>query len=86
MEFPTSCGCVAENQFDTIYHEHYSYLSLHAVLQVFAAHGLTVFDVEEPSLTAARCGSTLPRRRRTHPRSPPWPPSSSASSPPVTTI
>jgi len=38
---------VDENQFDTIYHEHYSYLSLTAVDRIFAANGLAVFDVEE---------------------------------------
>jgi SAM-dependent methyltransferase len=47
LEFPHLLRLVEENQFDTIYHEHYSYLSLHAVLQVFSAHGLTLFDVEE---------------------------------------
>ncbi|MGD2131287.1 MAG: class I SAM-dependent methyltransferase [Maricaulaceae bacterium] len=36
------------NQFDTIYHEHFSYLSLHAGMRIFASHGLRVFDVEEP--------------------------------------
>ena len=36
-----------ENQFDTIYHEHFSYLSLTAVNRIFAANGLAVFDVEE---------------------------------------
>jgi hypothetical protein len=35
------------NQFDTIYHEHFSYLSFHVVNQVFAHHGLRVFDVRE---------------------------------------
>jgi hypothetical protein len=35
------------NQFDTVYHEHFSYFSLLTVRQVFAAHGLTLFDVEE---------------------------------------
>ena len=35
------------NQFDTIYHEHFSYLSLLAVRAILAAHGLTVYDVEE---------------------------------------
>jgi hypothetical protein len=35
------------NQFDTIYHEHFSYLSLLTVEKVFAVHGLTIFDVEE---------------------------------------
>ena len=38
---------IAENQFDTIYHEHFSYLSLHAVQRIFGANGLSVFDVEE---------------------------------------
>ena len=38
-----------EAQFDTIYHEHFSYLSLLTVQKVFARHGLTVFDVEELS-------------------------------------
>jgi hypothetical protein len=36
-----------ENQFDTIYHEHFSYFSLVAVEKIFAHHGLTIFDVEE---------------------------------------
>jgi hypothetical protein len=35
------------NQFDTIYHEHFSYLSFITVSKIFAAHGLTLFDVEE---------------------------------------
>ncbi|HEX9812420.1 MAG TPA: class I SAM-dependent methyltransferase [Burkholderiales bacterium] len=47
MEFPHLLRLMAENQFDTIYHEHFSYLSFFAVEQVFAAHGLTLFDVEE---------------------------------------
>ena len=46
-EFPHLVRLVEGNQFDTIYHEHFSYFSLHAVRQVFAAHGLTLFDVEE---------------------------------------
>ncbi len=41
------CGWSAGNQFDTIYHEHFSYFSLLAVERVFAAHGLALFDVEE---------------------------------------
>ena len=36
-----------QNQFDTIYHEHFSYFSFLTVEQVFAFHGLTLFDVEE---------------------------------------
>ncbi len=47
FEFPHVLNLVAENQFDTIYHEHFSYLSLSAVTRVFSANGLTVFDVEE---------------------------------------
>ena len=47
MEFPHLLKLMAENQFDTIYHEHFSYLSFYTVEQVFAAHGLTLFDVDE---------------------------------------
>jgi SAM-dependent methyltransferase len=47
LEFPHLLRLIEGNQFDTIYHEHYSYLSLHAVEQIFAAHGLRVADVEE---------------------------------------
>lgn len=47
MEFPHLVRLVEENQFDTIYHEHFSYLSLTTVEKVFAAHGLALFDVEE---------------------------------------
>ncbi len=49
FEFPHLMRLVAEHQFDTVYHEHYSYLSLTAVQRVFAANGLVVFDVEEHS-------------------------------------
>lgn len=47
MEFPHLLRLLSENQFDTIYHEHFCYFSLISVEAVFAAHGLTVFDVEE---------------------------------------
>lgn len=47
MEFPHLMQLVSQNQFDTIYHEHFSYLSLATVEQIFAAHALTLFDVEE---------------------------------------
>ena len=47
MEFPHLMRLMAENQFDTIYHEHYQYLSLLIVEKVFGAHGMTVFDIEE---------------------------------------
>jgi len=47
FEFPHLLRLVAENQFDTIYHEHFSYLSLTAVNRIFVGNRLTVFDVEE---------------------------------------
>jgi hypothetical protein len=47
LEFPHLMRLVAENQFDTIYHEHFSYFSLITVEKIFAANGLTIFDVEE---------------------------------------
>jgi SAM-dependent methyltransferase len=47
MEFPHLLRLIEENQFDTIYHEHYSYLSLYATEQVFGRHELTLFDAEE---------------------------------------
>jgi len=47
MEFPHLQRLMAENQFDTIYHEHFSYFSFVTVEKVFAHHGLTLFDVEE---------------------------------------
>lgn len=47
MEFPHLMRLMAENQFDTIYHEHFSYFSLLVVERIFAKHGLSVFDVEE---------------------------------------
>lgn len=49
MEFPHLLKLVQENQFDTIYHEHFSYFSLLTVIQVFARHGLRLFDVQELS-------------------------------------
>ncbi|MBA2660908.1 MAG: class I SAM-dependent methyltransferase [Bradymonadaceae bacterium] len=47
FEFPHLMRLIDENQFDTIYHEHFSYLSFSAVCHIFLANGLTVFDVEE---------------------------------------
>ncbi|NHZ44490.1 class I SAM-dependent methyltransferase [Massilia aquatica] len=46
LEFPHLLRLVADQQFDTIYHEHYSYLSLTALMPVFARAGLRVFDIE----------------------------------------
>jgi hypothetical protein len=49
IEFPHLVRLVEENQFDTIYHEHFSYFSFTSAAAVFAAHGLELFDVEELS-------------------------------------
>ena len=47
FEFPHLMNLITENQFDTIYHEHFSYLSLNVVERILTTHGLQVFDVEE---------------------------------------
>jgi len=47
MEFPHLLQLMQNNQFDTIYHEHFSYFTFFVVESVFARHGLTMFDVEE---------------------------------------
>jgi len=47
FEFPHLLNLVEQNQFDTIYHEHFSYLSLTAVKSIFETNGLSIFDVEE---------------------------------------
>jgi len=47
MEFPHLLRLMEQKQFDTIYHEHFSYFSFFTAQRIFAAHGLTFFDVEE---------------------------------------
>lgn len=47
FEFPHLLNLIRQTQFDTIYHEHFSYLSLYSVDTIFRANGLEVFDVEE---------------------------------------
>ena len=47
MEFPHLMRLMQENQFDTIYHEHFSYFSFLTAERIFAAHGLRLFDVQE---------------------------------------
>jgi len=49
MEFPHLVQLIDNNQFDTIYHEHFSYLSFYTVREIFASKGLELFDVEELS-------------------------------------
>lgn len=47
IEFPHLMRLIEGNQFDTIYHEHFSYFSFFTVEKIFAKHGLTIFDVDE---------------------------------------
>jgi 2-polyprenyl-3-methyl-5-hydroxy-6-metoxy-1,4-benzoquinol methylase len=47
MEFPHLLNLINKNQFDTIYHEHFHYLSLLTVKQIFAHHGMKIYDVEQ---------------------------------------
>ena len=47
LEFPHLLRLIEGNQFDTIYHEHFSYFSFTTACEIFSAHGLVVFDVEE---------------------------------------
>ena len=47
MEFPHLLRLIEERQFDTIYHEHFSYFSLGSAKRLLAAHGLSIFDVEQ---------------------------------------
>jgi|SRR5579871_115034 len=47
LEFPHLLRLMERNQFDTIYHEHFSYFSLLTTVRILSAHGLTVYDVEE---------------------------------------
>ena len=49
MEFPHLLQLILDNQFDTIYHEHFFYFSLHTVQKIFSYHGLFIFDVDELS-------------------------------------
>lgn len=67
MEFPHLMQLIRHNQFDTIYHEHFSYFSLLTVEKVFAAHGLSVFDVEE--LPTHGGSLRIYARHREHPHS-----------------
>ena len=47
LEFPHLMQLVTQGQFDTVYHEHFSYFSLHTARKILAAHGLRIWDVEE---------------------------------------
>jgi len=47
VEFPHLLQLVSQRQFDTIYHEHFSYFSYHTAQRIFASHGMRIWDVEE---------------------------------------
>ena len=47
MEFPHLTNIIEKNEFDTVYHEHYSYFSLNTIKKIFEKFGLEIFDVEE---------------------------------------
>lgn len=47
VEFPHLMRLITQNQFDTVYHEHFSYFSLHTAQRILARHGLRIWDVEE---------------------------------------
>ena len=51
MEFPHLMRLIEDNQWDTIYHEHFSYFSFLTVSRVFEAHGLRLFDVDRAADT-----------------------------------
>jgi 2-polyprenyl-3-methyl-5-hydroxy-6-metoxy-1,4-benzoquinol methylase len=73
IEFPHLLNLLAQSQFDTIYHEHYSYLSLTTAERILKAHGLSVFDVEElpthgGSLRLFACRQDSGRAVTTNPR------------------
>lgn len=66
LEFPHLMKLIENNQFDTVYHEHYSYLSLHTVATIFSSVGLKIYDVEEitthgGSLRIYACHTDNPR-------------------------
>ena len=70
LEFPHLMKLIEQNQFDTVYHEHFSYLSLTSVLRIFAEKGLRVFDLDElpthgGSLRIYGCHESDPRATMT---------------------
>jgi hypothetical protein len=70
FEFPHLVRLIEENQFDTIYHEHFSYFSFTTVRKIFEAHGLRIFDVKElpthgGSLRIYGCHQDDPRAEHT---------------------
>ena len=67
LEFPHIERLIAENQFDTIYHEHFSYLSATVVDRIARMHGLRLFDVEKLSTHGGSLRVYLARQDLLHP-------------------
>ncbi len=68
LEFPHLLRLLEQNQFDTLYHEHYSYLSLTALVPILARAGLRVFDIEHlPTHGGSACGCLPATRPRAAP-------------------
>jgi SAM-dependent methyltransferase len=72
FEFPHLQRLIEECQFDTIYHEHFSYFSLLVVDGIFARHGLTIFDVEELPTHGGSLRIYAAPAKTAPPRSPRW--------------
>jgi SAM-dependent methyltransferase len=70
LEFPHVLNLIEERQFDTIYHEHFSYLSLLAAEPIFNAHGLSVTDVEHLPTHGGSLRLYLRHSTETHQRNP----------------
>ncbi len=66
VEFPHLLQLIAQHQFDTVYHEHFSYFSFHTVQRVFASHGLRIWDVEELSTHGGSLRLWACRNHATH--------------------
>ncbi|WP_368646592.1 class I SAM-dependent methyltransferase [Castellaniella ginsengisoli] len=69
LEFPHLLRLIQNNQFDTVYHEHFSYLSIHAVQRIFEAAGLRIYDIEElpthgGSVRVYGCHTAAPMEQR----------------------
>ena len=70
VEFPHLMQLVVQRQFDTVYHEHFSYFSFHTVQQIFASHRLRIFDVEELSTHGGSLRLWACRIDAAHPQTP----------------
>jgi SAM-dependent methyltransferase len=67
LEFPHLLQLIAQNQFDTIYHEHFSYFSLLSIEKIFQSHNLEIFDVEEIATHGGSLRIYLQHSGKNHP-------------------